>query len=117
MMRTGSLLFLDDTQIHSIAEVSRLLEQQPGFTLRDELGKLQVWEKEDNQPFLPEYSREPYILEMTRAAASSGARSFPTDLGRRRRTSALRRLLWRSRPRRRCSAGMTPGGVTTHRGW
>jgi len=70
MMRTGSLLLLDDLQIYSVAEVSRLLEMQPGFTLREELGKLQIWEKDDNQLFLPEHSREPYIIEQTRAAAS-----------------------------------------------
>ena len=71
MMRKGSLLFLDDTQLYSVAEISRLLELQPGFTLREELAKLQIWEKDDNQAFLPEHSREPYIIEQTRIAASS----------------------------------------------
>lgn len=64
MMRAGALLFLDDLQIYSVTELSRLLAMQPGFTLREEIGKLQVWEKEDNRPFLPEHSREPYILDM-----------------------------------------------------
>ena len=71
MMRAGSLLFLDDLQLYSVAEVSRLLEMQPGFTRCDEVGKLQIWQKDDNQPFLPEHSREPYIVERTRAAAAS----------------------------------------------
>jgi hypothetical protein len=64
MMRAGSLLFLDDLQIYSVAELSRLLSMQPGFTLNEEVGKLQVWTKDDNKPFLPEHSREPYIIEM-----------------------------------------------------
>jgi hypothetical protein len=66
MMRAGSLLLLDDTQLHSVAELSRLLEQQTGFTFKEALGKLQVWEKDDDQRFLPEHSREPYLIEMTR---------------------------------------------------
>ena len=70
MMRSGSLLPLDDTQLYSVAEPSRLLHMQPGFTLQEVLGKLQVWEKDDDQPFFPEHSREPYIIEMTRREAS-----------------------------------------------
>ena len=70
MMRKGSLLFLDDIQLYSVAEISRLLEMQPGFTLREELHKLQVWEKDDNEKFLPEHSREPYIIEATKQAAA-----------------------------------------------
>jgi predicted O-methyltransferase YrrM len=68
MMRAGSLLLLDDTQLHSVAELSRLLERQTGFTFKEALGKLQVWEKDDDQRFLPEHSREPYLIEMTKRA-------------------------------------------------
>jgi hypothetical protein len=68
MMRAGSLLLLDDTQLHSVAELSRLLDKQTGFTFKEQLGKLQVWEKDDDQRFLPEHSREPYLIEMTRKA-------------------------------------------------
>jgi hypothetical protein len=71
MMRAGSLLLLDDTQLHSVGELSRLLDQQPGFTFKEQLGKLQVWEKDDDQRFLPEHSREPYLIEMTRRANRS----------------------------------------------
>jgi Methyltransferase domain len=68
MMRAGSLLLLDDTQLHSVAELSRLLKMQPGFTFLEEVGKLQVWKKDDDQRFLPEHSREPYIIAMTKRA-------------------------------------------------
>ena len=61
---------MDDIQLYSVAELSRLLEMQPGFTLQEQLGKLQVWEKDDDKPFLPEHSREPYIIEMTKREAS-----------------------------------------------
>ena len=65
MIRAGALLFLDDLQLYSVAELSRLLERQPGFTLEEQVAKLQIWRKDDNRPFLPEHSRQPYILEMT----------------------------------------------------
>jgi hypothetical protein len=68
MMRAGGLLFLDDTQMYSVAELTRLLEEQPGFTLREKLDKLHVWEKNDNRRFLPAHSGQPYILQMTKPA-------------------------------------------------
>lgn len=69
MLGAGGLLLVDDVNLHSIAELSRLLEQQPGFELRHDLEKLQVWEKTDDEPFLPDHSEQPYIMERTRAAA------------------------------------------------
>lgn len=68
MLGAGSLLLVDDTQLHSVAELSRLLEMQDGFSLIEQRGKLQIWTKDDGQPFLPEHSREPYIIKMTDAA-------------------------------------------------
>jgi hypothetical protein len=75
MLREGSLLLLDDVQLYSVAELSRLLQQQPGFELAHDLVKLQVWRKTDDEPFLPEHSSEPYILEMTRQASAAPAAS------------------------------------------
>jgi hypothetical protein len=91
MMREGSLLLLDDLQLYSVAELSRLLIQQPGFELRHDFDKLQVWEKTDDEPFLPEHSREPYIIEMTRRAdeprpAPAAAGVAPPAVVRERRT-------------------------------
>ena len=71
MMRKGALLFLDDTQIYSVAELGRLLELQPGFEIVHDLGKLQVWVKQTGDPFLPEHSREPYILDKSKLARAS----------------------------------------------
>lgn len=85
MLRRGSLLLLDDIQLHSVAELSRLLGQQPGFTLKEQLQKLQVWEKDVDQLWLPEHSRQPYIVEMT-CAASEPAGPEPAPVpGRKRR--------------------------------
>jgi hypothetical protein len=87
MLHEGSLLLLDDVQLHSVAELSRLLLQQPGYELRDDLEKLQVWEKTDDEAFLPEHSREPYILEMTRRSESP-AEAPPAPKRRRGRLSS-----------------------------
>ena len=57
MMRSGSVLLLDDIQIYAVGELARLLEQQPGFTLKEEIGKLQVWEKETASPLPTRTSR------------------------------------------------------------
>jgi hypothetical protein len=66
MMRSGSLLLLDDIQVYAVGELARLLELQPGFTLKEELGKLQVWEKETDRQFLPGHLQEPYIVAMSK---------------------------------------------------
>ncbi len=66
MMRRGGLILVDDLQIHSVAELARLLEQQPNFDLALDLGKLQIWQKQYDQPFLPEHSKQPYILSKTK---------------------------------------------------
>lgn len=73
MLGTGGLLLVDDVNLHSIAELSRLLAQQPGFELRHDLEKLEVWEKTSDELFLPDHSEQPYIMERTRAAASPAA--------------------------------------------
>lgn len=87
MMGAGGLLLLDDLQLYSVAELSRLLEQQPGFRFREQLGKLQVWEKEDDQPFLPVHAREPYIMEMSKPAETHGAPAAAEGSWRQRRRS------------------------------
>ena len=74
MMGRGSLFFIDDTQIYSVAELCRLLERQPGFELVHELGKLQVWGKQTDEPFLPEHSGEPYIIDRTKMARAAPLR-------------------------------------------
>lgn len=74
MMRSGSLLFLDDIQIYAVGELARLLEQQPEFSLKEELGKLQVWEKQTDQRFLPGHLREPYIVAMSKKPGAARPR-------------------------------------------
>ncbi|MEQ8841473.1 MAG: class I SAM-dependent methyltransferase [Acidimicrobiales bacterium] len=61
MMRRGALLIIDDLQLHSVAELGRLLEQQQEFELVEDLGKLQVFRKSVDRRFLPDHNGEPYI--------------------------------------------------------
>lgn len=91
MLGAGGLLLVDDVNLHSIAELSRLLEQQPGFELRHDLEKLQVWEKTDDEPFLPDHSQQPYVMEQTRRAAQGPpAATGPTALTARVEASVRR---------------------------
>jgi hypothetical protein len=48
-----------------VAELGRLLAMQPGFKLVDEVGKLQFWEKQTDEQFLPGHNLEPYIVKMS----------------------------------------------------
>lgn len=67
----GGLLFIDDVQLYSVAELCRLLEQQPGYELVNDLGKVQVWQKQIKARFLPDHAQEPYIVERSTAVGSS----------------------------------------------
>lgn len=62
MLGRGGLLLVDDLQLYSVAELSRLLAEQEEFELIADLGKLQVWKKTVARRFLPDHSREPYIV-------------------------------------------------------
>jgi hypothetical protein len=63
VVREGGFLFIDDVQLYSVAELCRLLAQQPGYEMVRDLGKVQVWEKQTGQRFLPGHAAEPYIVE------------------------------------------------------
>lgn len=66
MLGTGGLLLLDDTQLHSVAELSRLLDKQVEYELRDRWGKLEVWEKMSDEKFFADHNKQPYIVEKSR---------------------------------------------------
>jgi predicted O-methyltransferase YrrM len=66
VVRRGGLIFVDDIQLHSVAELSRLLAEQPGYELVEEIGgKVQVWRKDLERRFLPGHSQQPYIMAST----------------------------------------------------
>jgi hypothetical protein len=68
MLRKGALLMIDDVQLHSIAELMRLLDEQPGFTRACDLGKSVIYAKLTDDPFLPEWVGQPYIVRRSNEA-------------------------------------------------
>ena len=80
--REGGLIFLDDIQLYSVAELSRLLAQQPGYELVGDIyGKVQIWRKATDKRFLPGHAQQPYIMEQSarsRADRRSDASCDPT---------------------------------------
>ncbi len=73
MLRKGSLLLIDDVGIYSVAELTRLLEEEEDFVKVDDFGKVQLWEKTSNRHFLLGHSYQPYITGQTRKGRWSRA--------------------------------------------
>lgn len=73
LLKPGGFLMIDDVQLHSVKELARLLTEQPGFTLALDLGKSLVFQRTSPDPFLGEWSTEPYIVRKTNEYAASGS--------------------------------------------
>lgn len=61
----GSLIMIDDVELHSIGELMRLLDEQPGFERVADLGKSVIYRKLTNARWLPEWNEQPYIKRMS----------------------------------------------------
>ncbi len=61
MLRQRGLLFLDDVQLHSVGQLFLLLRQQPEFELVALEGKFATFRKLTDEPFLPEWSGQPFV--------------------------------------------------------
>jgi hypothetical protein len=65
MLKKGGFLFVDDIELHSVAELCRLLSYQTNdFRLAADLGKLQVFEKCSDAPTLGSWGMQPYIVHL-----------------------------------------------------
>lgn len=61
MLREGGILAIDDTQIHSVKELGRLLMQQPEFELLAQIEKTALFRKSADVRMLPGWFGQPYI--------------------------------------------------------
>jgi hypothetical protein len=61
MLRQGGLLFVDDLQLHSVAQLFLLLRQQEQFELERFEGKMAMFRKVSDDRFLPDWRREPFV--------------------------------------------------------
>jgi precorrin-6B methylase 2 len=73
LLARGGLLLIDDTQLHSVGELYRMLREQPGFRHVRMAGKLQAFVKEAVNPWLPNFRGQPYIMRMGRHKGPSSS--------------------------------------------
>jgi hypothetical protein len=66
MMKKGGYLLVDDIDLHSVAELSRLLSYQTtDFRVAADLGKLKVFEKLTDVPSLGWWGKQPYVAVLS----------------------------------------------------
>lgn len=63
VLKKGAYLALDDLQLHSVRQLYLLLKNQPGFEVVAHHGKLVVLQKTDDRRFLPEWSKQPFVVQ------------------------------------------------------
>lgn len=72
MLKPGGYMMLDDIQLHSIKELARLLNEQPGFKIELDLGKSLVFRRETEDRELGEWNYQPYIKRKSAEYAVMG---------------------------------------------
>lgn len=65
MLKRGGFLAIDDVQLHSVKEIARFLDAQPGFPLLANLGKTRIYQKTGEPLSSGEWNTQPYILSRT----------------------------------------------------
>jgi hypothetical protein len=65
MMPAGGTLFVDDVHLYSVSQLYFLLREQEQFEYVALDDKLATFRKVVDQPFLPEFFQQPYIIQNT----------------------------------------------------
>lgn len=68
MLRQGGVLFVDDIQLYSVAQLHLLLRHQDDFELLSIDSKMATFRKVTARKFLPEWRAEPFIFMNTPSA-------------------------------------------------
>ncbi len=69
MMVQDSVLFVDDVQLYSCAQLMLLLREQPEFDFVSLVGKLATFRKRTRSKFLPDWGSEPFVVTNTSLVA------------------------------------------------
>ena len=67
MMKQDAVLFVDDVQLYSCAQLALLLKGQPEFEMVSVVGKMATFRKRTRVRFLPDWWREPFLVANTPA--------------------------------------------------
>jgi hypothetical protein len=62
MLDAGGLLFLDDIQMYTVAQLVLLLKGQPGWEFVSRVQKMATFRKTTNKEFLPDFRGEPFVV-------------------------------------------------------
>jgi hypothetical protein len=66
LLRQGGHIMLDDKPLHSVGELIRWLNEQPGYSVALDLGKAIVYRKDAAGAEFPEWNGQPYIARLSR---------------------------------------------------
>ena len=72
----GSLIMIDDIQLHSVRELANFLIEQPGFSLVTDLGKALIFRKTTRETGIPEWIDQPYIVRRSAPPLPARLRQF-----------------------------------------
>lgn len=62
MLDRDGILFVDDVQIHSCAQLVLLLRAQPEYEFVSLVGKMATFRKVSDRPFLPNHRGQPFVM-------------------------------------------------------
>jgi hypothetical protein len=81
MLKKGGFLLIDDLDLHSVAELVRLLSYQTeDFRLAANLGKLQIFEKLTDAPQLGWWGTQPYVVALSAYRTGPWLNRFITSM-------------------------------------
>jgi hypothetical protein len=81
MLKKGGFLLIDDLELHSVAELVRLLSYQTeDFRLAANLGKLQIFEKLTDAPQLGWWGTQPYVAALSAYRTGPWLNRFITSI-------------------------------------
>jgi hypothetical protein len=81
MMDRGAILFIDDMQIYTCAQLVLLLRAQPEYELVSIAGKMATFRKTTSADFLPNFRGQPLVM-MNSPAVGGGPAKKPRTPGR-----------------------------------
>ena len=65
MLKTGGFLMIDDTQLHSVKELARMLLEQPEFRLEKKMRKSMIFRRIADAPTLRNWEAIPSIVRLS----------------------------------------------------
>ena len=79
-LKQGGGLFVDDTQLYSVRQLTDLLTEQPGWKTLTATGKLSVFHKQHALRYLPDFGEQPFVKRQSHLPGAAPVRQeLPAD--------------------------------------